>query len=508
MKLYTSKIARSIDAYAIKELGMPSLVLMEHASRGLYEEIAIRFWPLYDKEFVILCGNGNNGADGLCVSRLLALDGARVDVFLLNGEPVTKDGKTELKILKKTIPNINIYGVKKINELKKIIKRHTIVIDAVYGTGFNSNKGLSKQILSAFELCKKADFKIALDVPSGLDVDTGEVTQGALNCNITVTFAVPKVGLYTAPGAVHAGQVAIKSLFCGMPKIDSQYELLTERKAKELVHPLKRTLNSHKGRYGHLAVIAPQEGMEGAVAMSIMAALRSGLGLVSVVCINGTATELRKRMSMLTAEAMIKNIDQIDSSFKDFDAVLIGPGYGTKRKEELKELLDKIRIPIIIDADAINIISGDAKLISKIKNRKDVLLTPHPGEMARLCKTSSDAIQSKRLRMLEDFCKDKKFSLLLKGYRSLLYADKNNILVNSTGGPALAKGGSGDVLSGIIASFVAQGLKPYQAGALGMFVHGACADTLLEEKGVSELSMLPTDVISKLGDVISWLIES
>lgn len=211
---------------------------------------------------------------------------------------------------------------------------------------------------------------------------------------------------------------------------------------------------------------------------------------------------------MLAAEAMIKNIDQIDSSFKDFDAVLIGPGYGTKRKEKLKELLDKIRIPIIIDADAINIISTDAKLVSKIKNRKDILLTPHPGEMAHLCKTSSDAIQSKRLRMLEDFCKDKKFSLLLKGYRSLLYADKNNILVNSTGGPALAKGGSGDVLSGIIASFVAQGLKPYQAGALGMFVHGACADALLEEKGVSELSVLPTDVISKLGDVISWLIES
>lgn len=507
MKLYTSKDSRAVDQHAMKQLSTHPLVLMEHASRGIYEELGIRFWPFFDKDFVVLCGNGNNGGDGLCLARMLGLEGARVSVVLLNGEPRTKEAKAQLKILTKTLPLVPVFKSSGAGNLKRLINSKTIVIDAVFGTGFKSGLVIDKRIKSAFEACRKAFFKVSVDIPSGVDADSGEVSNGAFKADLSVSFALPKLGLYTAPGALYSGQVTVKSLFAGMPVLKTKYELLTETTTREMIKPLKRTINSHKGKYGHLAVIAPEKGMEGAVGMSVLAALRSGTGLISVIASDENIDSLRKRMPMLPAEAMIKSIDDIDPSFKGFSAVLVGPGYGRKRKALLKSIIKNSKAPLIIDADAINIIADDKELFSLIRKRKDLILTPHPGEMARLCKTSSDKIQEQRMKVLEGFCSDKQFSVLLKGYRSLLYAGSERIFINSTGGPSLAKGGSGDVLSGIIGSFCAQGLKPYEAGALGMFIHGACADVISEEKSSSDISMLPTDVINKLGETIGWLIE-
>lgn len=507
MKLFTSTNANTVDHNAINKLSVPLSTLMEHASRGVYEELAVRFWPLNNVDFVVLCGSGNNGGDALCTSRMLLLDGANVSVFLMNGLPKTKESKAQLLILKKTFPKLKFIDGKKTLEIKKRITKNTVVIDGVFGTGFSCKKQIPKHIKNAFEISKKAMFKLSIDVPSGLDVDTGELANDAFSADLSVSFALPKLGLYTAPGALNAGHVIVKSLFVGVPELKTNYELLTEKTVRGIIKPICRTLNSHKGKYGHLAIIAPQKGMEGAVAMCACAALRAGTGLVSVIAIDETKEALRKRMPMLESEVMITTLKEVQSSFKNFSAVVVGPGFGKTRKKELKLIIEKCTVPMVIDADAINLIAEDKTILTLLRKKDKAILTPHPGEMARLCKTSSEKVQSSRLLVLEKFCKGAKFSLLLKGFRSLLYTPKGSIFINVTGGPALAKGGSGDVLSGIIASFLAQGLKPCDAGALGMFVHGACSDKILEEKQGANFTMLPTDVIEKLGEVIGWLTE-
>jgi len=507
MKLFTSQTSKFVDEYAIKKLSIPPIVLMEHASRGVYEELAVRFWPLSDKNFVILCGSGNNGGDAFCTARMLLLDGAGVSVFLMNGNPRTDEAKTELLVLKKTFPGLKIFDGKKTAEIKKRITKNTVVIDGVFGTGFSSNKPLPKHIKDGFKVCEKAVFKLSIDVPSGLNADTGELSDGAFKADISVSFGVPKVGLYTAPGALNSEHVAVKSLFVGMPVLKTPYELLTEETARRLIKPLKRTLNAHKGKYGHLAIIAPQKGMEGAVAMCALSALRAGTGLVSVIATDETQDALRKRMPMLASEVMVKTLKDVGENFKSFSAVVIGPGFGKSRKKVFEHIVKKCIAPIVIDADAINLMAEDEFILDVLKKKSGVILTPHPGEMARLCKKSSEQVQKSRLSVLETFCKGAKFSVLLKGFRSILHTPDGRVFINSTGGPALAKGGSGDVLSGIVGAFLAQGLKPYEAGALGMYVHGSCADKVIDEKVGANFTLLPTDVIDELGETMGWLTE-
>ncbi|MCX6112449.1 MAG: NAD(P)H-hydrate dehydratase, partial [Proteobacteria bacterium] len=253
-------------------------------------------------------------------------------------------------------------------------------------------------------------------------------------------------------------------------------------------------------------------GMEGAVAMSAMAALKSGAGLVTVVAINETTELLRQRMPILTPEIMISSIKVDDKTgselmddFKKFNSVVIGPGFGKKRKTVLKKILEHVELPLVIDADALNLISDNPDIFDIVKG-KDAILTPHPGEMSRMLPEIKD-VQDHRLRALEKYVKGQKFCLLLKGYRSMLGRGDGHVLINYTGNPSLSKGGSGDVLSGLIASFNAQGLEIWKAGALGMYIHGLCADRLVMEDKNSDFGILPTDIINELGPVIKCLTE-
>jgi len=512
LKLYTLQDARSVDNYAITKLGMHPMVLMEHAARGVYEELLLRFYPLEAKEVIVLCGNGNNGGDGLALARMLLLEDVNVSVFLLNGAPKTMEAKEELRILKKSCSGIEIFSTPELNIFKKKVNKSVIVVDAVFGSGLKDAR-LATRIKDFFKIAGTAGYKVSVDVPSGVNIDNGRVCEGAFTADLTVSLALPKLGLYTAPGAVNAGEVVIKSLYTAYPKLRTRYEFVSETLIKELIRPLKRALNSHKGSYGHLAFISPQKGMEGAVSMSALAALRSGAGLLTVVGLNESSNDLRKRMPMLTPEVMLKdlyikrtNASEIKKFFSNFDALVLGPGYGTQREEELALIIKHADIPAVIDADAINIIAKHPKLYELVK-RSDALLTPHPGEFARLCRVDSKGVQDNRLNMLELMSNGAKCSVMLKGYRSLLSSPNGFVYVNSSGGPALAKGGSGDVLSGIAGAFMAQGLNSSEAGVLAMFVHGLSADRVLERSNRSDFGVLPTDVIEELGELIKCLTE-
>ena len=514
MKLYTSEHSREADKYAIEQMGIPSVVLMEHASRGVFEEIVARFPNVLLNNFIVLYGTGNNGGDALSVARMLLFAGCKVNIVEAVGAPKTSDSQLQMDMLLKTAHGKdNLKQITK-SEVSKYINDNTIVLDGVFGTGFKavSSKPLEKALVKLFKEVRKAPYIISIDIPSGVDSDTGEVAPGAIEVDCTISFIFPKVGLFIAPASIHAGDVIVKPLFFPVKHINTNYELITEHFAKELIAPLKRTPNSHKGTYGHVAIISPDKGMEGAVAMSAMAALKSGAGLVTVLAVNETTDVLRQRMSMLTPEIMVSSIkiddktgSELMNDFKKFNSVVVGPGFGKERKTILKKILEYVAIPMVIDADALNLISNDHNLFDIIRN-KNAILTPHPGEMSRLFPEIKD-VQEHRLVVLEKYVKGQKFSLLLKGYRSMLGRGDGHVFVNYTGNPSLSKGGSGDVLSGLIASFNAQGLEIWKAGVLGMYVHGLCADRLVMEDKNSDFGILPTDIINEMGPVIRCLTE-
>ncbi|MEI6093404.1 MAG: NAD(P)H-hydrate dehydratase [bacterium] len=514
MKLYRTEDAKRADSYAINKIGVPSVVLMEHAARGVFEEIVKRFTNIHLNNFIVVYGTGNNGGDALCLARMLLLAGCKVKLVEAIGKPKTPDSKLQLKMLTKTAIKNDMFSKIKSGDVLKNINSKTVVIDGVFGTGFNVSKSkqLSKNLIKLLGSLRKALYVISIDVPSGVDADTGEVINGAIKADCTVSFVYPKLGLFISPASINSGDIVIKPLFFPTEKIDTKYELITENMVREMISPIKRKPDSHKGIYGHVAVLSPEQGMEGAVAMTAMAALRAGAGLVTILAVNESTESIRQRMPMLTPEIMILNLTinekngaELTQTLVKFNSIIIGPGFGKKRKLILNKILKYADVPLVIDADALNLISEDSSLFTLIKN-KDVILTPHPGEMTRLV-SGLKKIQDHRLNILEQFVKRHNICVLLKGYRSMLARKDGMVFINQTGNPALSKAGSGDTLSGIIGAFIAQGTSVWASGVLGMYVHGLCADRLIMDEKKSDFGILPTDIINELGSVIKCLTE-
>jgi len=503
MKLYTAKQTREVDSLAINKIGLPPLVLMEHAARGVFEELELRFCCLCAHKFIVLYGPGNNGGDALALSRMLLLKGAEVILVEALAKPATQDCKKEMQILLQTDKLLS--GLKKIKpeQVSKHIDDTTIVIDGVFGTGFKKGNKIDKKIKKLFDAAAEAPYVVAIDVPSGVDVDTGVAAEWALTADLTVTFALPKIGLYVSPGAVHNGEVVVKDLYTLASPDATPYELLDADNVKNLFWNLRRKKESNKGSYGHVLIISPELGMEGAVTLCATAALKSGAGLVSVAAINESTQSLRKRIPKLPPEVMVKDFDI--KTLNKYSVVVAGPGYGKKRKKELKEIIKNVKGPLVLDADALNIISEDKELLRLVGKNKNAILTPHPGEMARLANIKD--VQIQRLNVLKLFVLENDINLILKGYMSLVASREGKIFVNPTGNPGLSKGGSGDVLSGMIAAFCAQGLSIVEAGLAGVYVHGICADMLVDD-GVSVLTITPTDIIEEIGNALKCLIKN
>jgi NAD(P)H-hydrate epimerase len=486
MKLYKIKDILNSENYAIKKLKIPGIVLMEHAARSVLEEIEKEYG--LNHKFIVVYGPGNNGGDALALSRMLFLKNANIKIYSALGSPKTKEAKQELSIVKK----LKIKEIK--NDILKSIDSKTIVIDGVFGIGFN--KEIPTKLIKLFESFKKAKAVVSIDVPSGLNIDNGELSKGAVISNLTVSFILPKLGLYTSPGAINAGKVVTKDIFTKDLQIKTNYELIDKDLINSIFKKLKRKNNTHKGSFGHVGVVKGD--MNGAAILSTKAALSVGAGLVSIILDNKISKDI-KTVKNLDDEVMVK------SDLSSFDVIVIGPGLGTGKDKELflskvLELAKTNKTKILIDADAINIISKNKKLIKKLN--KNCILTPHPGEFSRLVNIPNNLIQEKRLSVLENFMKDKNFTIVLKGFRSLINSN-NFTYINNTGGPHLSKAGTGDVLSGIIASLWAQGLSSTEASILGVYLHGLTADRLLEEK--SELSIKASDIILKLEEVLKCI---
>ena len=440
MYVLTAAQMREADRRTI-ESGTPGEVLMENAGRRVVEVIEREFAPLARQRVAIFCGKGNNGGDGRVVARLLANRTAALQVI-----------STENPHAPEFEP--------------------TLMVDAVLGTGLNgAASGAALELIRLMNAKRPPAKIVAVDIPSGLG-GGGEFVIA----DLTVTFAAPKVEHFLADGSARAvGRLVVAEIGISPSLLQSDLEVSGAHDFAPLYRP--RDPESHKGTYGHVLVIGGGPGKSGAAAMSGLAALRSGAGLVTVACSDP---------SRLVPELMTDSLEHFSLERKT--VVAVGPGLGENRAL-LKRLLDEVTVPMVIDADGLNSIAG-----SDFRGRGvETILTPHPGEMSRLL---GRAVKN-RLDDARGFAKDRNVSVVLKGHNTLIAFPDGRVWINPTGSPSMAKGGTGDVLTGMIAGTVAQHPKDLEhAVRAAVWLHGRCGELAAEEQ--TDFCVLATDLLHYL----------
>ncbi|MEM7009473.1 MAG: NAD(P)H-hydrate dehydratase [Thermodesulfobacteriota bacterium] len=498
MKIATREIVREIDRLTISKYGVPGLVLMENAGRATADVILDNF--AYADRIAIFAGGGNNGGDGFVIARHLISEGLDVDTYLLSDPKKYKgDALTNYKALKNSGGNI----VELKNSLRKY-KQADVIVDAIFGTGLDREvEGFYKKAIDFIN--SQGVSTVSVDLPSGLDANTGQPLGTSVLADITVTFVLPKLGMSIYPGVEYAGEIYVADITT--PKFledEIPYELLISESIRDILEP--RYEDTHKGTYGHLFILAGSPGKSGAAALSALGAQRVGTGLVTI----GVPKSLNLIMEQKTTEAMTEplpetaletlgeiSIDRALEIIKERKtAVAIGPGISTtnETREFLYEIIRKTKIPILIDADGITLVADNPNILKEAK--APVVLTPHPGEMSRLANISTEEVQADRIGVALKFSSQYNCYLVLKGARSIISTPSGEIFINTTGNAGMANGGMGDVLTGIIGGLLAQRLAPSDACKLGVFAHGLSGDIVADENG--ETGIIATDVANKL----------
>ncbi len=505
MKLSTAAQMREMDKKAI-EAGIPDIVLMENASIKSFYEIKRKYEELSGALVVSFVGAGNNGGDALAISRHLYNAGCSVFVYMLTDESRLKGSPSvNYNIIKNMgIEHRFVYSEGDFNP--ELIREADIIVDGIFGTGLSREVGgLFK---SAIKLINSSPaFVFSVDIPSGIRADTGEVMGVAVEADLTATFAMAKPGHVLYPGREYTGELEVVDISTPryvLDEFDPDYIAIDDSE----IGLKEREPTSHKGNFGHLAVVGGSMGKSGAVIMASEAAVECGSGLVSAViprCIN-TAFESRllEAMSYPVAElgGMFDTsaIDDVLRFVADKSAVIFGMGMGvSEATERLAEAMLGVNKPLLIDADGINALSGKAGLL---KERKaPTILTPHPKEFSRLTGMETKSILQNRLSIVREFAETHGVILVLKMADTLIATPEGKIYINTSGNPGLATGGSGDVLSGMIGAFLAQGYEPEQAAINGVYLHGLAADIAAED-GITYESLRPVDVLSYINDAI------
>ena len=477
--------------------------LMENAGSAAYRFIRDEI-GLERKRFVVLCGSGNNGGDGFVVARKL-LEQECVTTVICTGLPKTEDAGSMYEMLSAMEVEILTMGIDEFDLLSDRLRNCEVVVDAVFGTGFRGV--LPENIGALFELIRDTlAQKVSLDMPSGVGSDTGEADDRAFRADWTVSFAALKTG-HILPGAQpYCGRVTAVNI--GID--DSCFEGMGFRLANLSLEAVREILpvrraDSHKGDYGKLLNIAGSKNMSGAAVMSTLAALRCGAGLVTLASTDRVIDIAASRICEATylrlgeneaGEISSQNLREVVTALLRSSACLIGCGMSCSENTDrlLRTVLENSVSPVIIDADGINCLSHDINMIRTAN--APVILTPHMGEMARLVKRPVSEIAADRFRIARDFASQWQVVLVLKDAVTVIACPDGTLYLNTAGNPGMARGGSGDVLAGMIASFVAQGIGPALAAAAGVHLHSVCGDRTAEKR--SQYGMLPSDMIEEL----------
>ncbi|MGA7146341.1 MAG: NAD(P)H-hydrate dehydratase [Desulfobacterales bacterium] len=517
MYLVTADEMKEMDRRTIESFGLPGRILMENAGRGATRFFLEQFKDIANKRIGVVAGRGNNGGDGFVMARYLAQKGIRITVYLLTeSQKVTGDAAANLSLLLPLkVPVIEMPDPESFSAHKTEMRHEAIWIDAILGTGLRSDvKGFFKEVIDFLNQLSRPVF--AVDIPSGLNSDTGRPCGICIRADATATFAFGKTGHFILPGAEFTG--TLKIIDIGIPpyiaeEVNPQQYLLTPDLIRCAFQA--RSLEIHKGHTGHLLVIAGSPGKTGAAAMTAISAMRAGAGLVTL----GIPASLNPILETQVTEVMTEPLPETkesvlgEASFNRIMALLpdkrclaVGPGIGIdpETKTLVQRLLQESNKSMVIDADGLNCLIGCTEILKNFE--KPAVLTPHPGEMARLIGTTAADVQKDRIQCARDFAKKFNAHVVLKGARTVVAHPDGRVFINPTGNPGMASGGMGDVLTGIIAGFLAQNHSPELAVHAGVYLHGATADALSKNKG--PFGYLATDVVNALPETIKTLSDS
>ena len=510
MKVVSGQVMQLMDQRAMREFDIPGLTLMENAGRACADAISEAFGEGAGKRALVVAGKGNNGGDGYVIARLLRARGWDAPVLLL-AHPceISGDAATNLARLEKGSLILPPLGAPLPAE---VFQDATLIVDALLGTGVKSE--VTGPFREAIEMINASGKPVvAVDIPSGLDAGSGRVLGAAVRADLTVSFALAKIGNVLYPGAELCGRLLVAEI--GMPpQVVAEApgcEFVDLSCARRLFRP--RGLLAHKGSAGHALIVAGSTGKSGAAAMAANSALRAGAGLVTLA----VPAALNPVLEMKTTEVMTLPVgkggagclqagalEELLQGARHRDVTALGPGLGGAASTIylVHSLVASLPGPLLLDADGLNAVAAAPGLLLA-RRGWITLLTPHPGEMARLVGCSIPEVEADRIGTARRFATHFQVHLILKGARSIIAAPDGSIAINGSGNPGMASGGMGDVLTGVVASLVGQGYPPFEACMLGAFVHGFAADLLVGRQGTQGMSA--TDVQEMLPEALRRL---
>ena len=510
LPVVTAEQMQAIDRHAIEDLGIPGISLMENAGVGVVRELQRSYPDLSSKKVFVFCGKGNNGGDGFVIARHLFNLGSEVRV-LLAGKLSELKGGAEINAIsaQKIGVQIDELGPDNLNRLDHKLRHCDIIIDAVFGTGLNKPaSGFIEKVIDKINQFEK--YVVSVDINSGVDSDSGQLMGPHVKSNLTLALAYWKQSHLLHPSAGVMKETRLIDI--GIPeKALAKQNIRVHQCEEENIKSYfkKRDPNSHKGNYGHVLVLAGSRGKGGSAGLTALAVLRSGAGL----CTLALPDSCQKAFEVHPMEVMTVPLPETTNGtlalaakepildlLKDKSVLAIGPGITTDPETValIGELLPLIQCPLVIDADALNAISKHKDWLGKLK--PETVLTPHPKEMSRLIGVSTQEIQRTRIATASKFSTDHSVTLILKGSPSLIGLVDGTVVLNSTGNAGMATGGSGDVLTGIIAGLMAQGLSSQEASIAGTYMHGLAGDHFVEN--ASETTLISGDLLRCLPDTL------
>lgn len=492
MKILDAAQMRNIDRRATERFGVPSIVLMENAAIAVVDAL-FEHYPDADR-VALICGLGQNGGDGFAVARHLENRGV-VPVLLVVGDrsQIQGDARTNLVVCERL--GIPIYDVREPAGIETALAHAAdadVLVDALFGTGLNRPPaGIHADVIRGL-----AELRIpvlAIDLPSGLNASSPEPFEPCVQAEVTVTFAAPKLCHIFEPAALYCGEVIVADITIPEIAVDDELVTLALITPQDVApHVAPRLAMSHKGTYGHVGIIAGSPGRSGAAVLCARGAIRTGAGLVSVL----TDPDTARLVHAGSIESMTYSGEDLVEFLANKSAALVGPGLPDDEKayKNTRAIVDTIELPLIIDASGLNAFAGRAEALNP--RRLPRVITPHPGELARILETDTQSINGDRIAAAREAARLSRCVVVLKGHQTLVAEPDGHVYVNPTGNPGMASGGMGDVLSGIIAALLARDTDPLDAACTAVYLHGLAGDLLMEEMGDTGLAAM--DVAEKI----------
>ncbi len=510
-RIVTAEEMKGIDRRATTNWHIPGMVLMENAGRAVADAVERALEEPTGHSVLVVCGKGNNGGDGMVAARHLANRGVPTSCVLLGrAAELRGDARANYEIL--VAAGAEVDEIETADDLAPALEHHTVVVDAILGTGLDKPpRGLAAQAIEMIDGAGR--LTVAVDVPSGLDATTGAVPSVAVHADLTVTMGLAKTGLWLYPGRNYVGELVLADIGIPAPLLDGGDTFLPDDRAVAALLP-ERTRHGHKGTFGTCLVIAGAPGFSGAACLAGAAAVRSGCGLVQLAIPSGIASVVESRVPEPVKRPLPDTehhtispaaVSVVLELARECDAVAVGPGIGTSEETAafLLQLLAELDRPLVLDADAINIIARNRDVMRKL--RAPAVLTPHPGEFGRLINLTPDSINADRVGISRRFATENGVVLVLKGASTVIAGRDGQVIINPTGNSGLASGGTGDVLTGLLAGLLAQGLKPLDAATAAVYLHGRAADIAVED--ITEYCLSAADLLDYLPDAFSAVLH-